>query len=176
VRLRAVLIEDNDLAVFYVTHILRADDIESAGFRSKYGAAIELADYQRANTERVASAHQFFVGETDERVCALKLPQAFDEAVDKAVAPSARNKVKNDLGVGCRLHHGAFVDKVAPQFDSVGEIAVVAYGKAAALEFCKQGLNITQDGFAGRRIAHVPHRRRARQAIDHFPSRKSITD
>ena len=55
-RLRAFLIKDDDLAVFYIAHILGADDVECACFGRKDRAAIESADHQRANAERVASA------------------------------------------------------------------------------------------------------------------------
>ena len=112
VRLRAVLIEDDDFAVFDVAHVLCADDVERAGFRSKDRAAVELADDQRPDAERIARADQLLVGEADEGVGALELAQALDEAVDEAVASGARDEMQDHLGVGGRLHHGAFVHQL----------------------------------------------------------------
>ena len=48
--------------------------------------------------------------------------------------------------------------------------------ETAAFEFCKQRLHIAQDGFAGGRIAHVAHRGRAGQAVNHFAPGESVTD
>ena len=55
-RLRAFLIEDDDFAVFDVAHILGADDVECACFGRQDRAAVEFADHERANAERIASA------------------------------------------------------------------------------------------------------------------------
>ena len=112
VRLRAVLVEDHDLAVLDVAHVLRADDVERAGLRRQDRAAVELADHQRADAERIARADQLLVGEADEGVGAFELAQALDEAVDEAVAPRARHQMQDHLGVGGRLHHGAFVHQL----------------------------------------------------------------
>ena len=84
--------------------------------------------------------------------------------------------MKDNLGIGGRLHHGALVHKVAPQLDAVGEVAVMPDSETAAFEFCKQRLHIAQDGFAGGRIAHVAHRGRAGQAVNHFAPGESVTD
>ncbi len=86
VRLRAVLVEDHHLAVLDVAHVLRADDVERAGLGGQDRAAVELADHQRADAERVARADQLLVGHADEGIGAFELAQAFDEAVDEAVA------------------------------------------------------------------------------------------
>ena len=66
----------DDLAVLDVADVLCADDVERAGFRSEDRAAVELADDQRADAERIARADQFLVGEADEGVGALELAQA----------------------------------------------------------------------------------------------------
>ena len=91
VRLRAILVEDDDFAVLDVAHVSRADDVERAGFRGEDRAAVELAQHQRSDAQRVARADQFLVGETNEGVGAFQLTQAFDEAVDETVAAGARH-------------------------------------------------------------------------------------
>ena len=154
-RLRAVLVEDHHLAVLDVAHILRADDVERAGLRGQDRAAVELADHQRADAERVAGADQLLVGEADEGIGALELAQALDETVDETVAARARDQMQDHLGVGGRLHHGAFVHELFAQRDAVGEVAVVADGEAAAFQFGEQRLHVAQDGFAGGRIADM---------------------
>src|SRR5262245_21986716 len=138
VRLRAFLIEDHHFAVFNVAYILSADYVESAGLGSEYGAAVQLADHKGSDTERIARPDELFVSQPNERISALELAQPLDETVDKAIASGARNEMQDDLSVGRRLHHCAFVDEVAPQLDAVGEVAVVSDGKAAAFEFCEQ--------------------------------------
>ena len=92
---------------------LRADDVERAGLRGQDRAAVELADHQRADAERIARADQLLVGEADEGIGAFELAQALDEAVDEAVAPRARDQMQDHLGVGGRLHHRAVVHELA---------------------------------------------------------------
>ena len=88
-RLRALLGIDDDLAVLDVAHVARADDVERAGLRGQDRAAVELAQHQRADAERVARADQLLVGQRDQRVGALDLAQRVDEAVDEAVAAAS---------------------------------------------------------------------------------------
>ena len=91
---------------------LRADDVERAGLRGEDRAAVELAEHQRADAERIARADQLLVGQADEGIGAFELAQALDEAVDEAVAPRARHQMQDHLGVGGRLHHRAFVHQL----------------------------------------------------------------
>ena len=50
----------------------------------------------------------------------------------------------------------------------------MADGKAAALELGEQRLHVAQDGLAGGRIAHMPDRDRAGQAVDHLAAGKAL--
>ena len=72
----AVLVEHHDLAVLDVAHIFGADDVERAGLRGEDRAAVELADHQRADAERIAGADQLLVGQADEGVGAFELRAA----------------------------------------------------------------------------------------------------
>src|SRR5688572_31241909 len=83
------------LAVLDVAHVARIDDVERAGFRGEDRMAVELADHQRADAERVARADQLLVGEGDERIGSLELAQPVDEAVDEAVAQRPRHQVQD---------------------------------------------------------------------------------
>ena len=143
---------------------------------ARIGAAVELADDQRADAERVAGADQLLVGEADEGVGALELAQAFDEAVDETIAPRPRHQMQDHLGVGGRLHHRAFMHQRLAQGEAVGEIAVVADGEAAAFEFGKQRLHVAQNCFPGGRVAHMADRRGAGQPVDHFAAGEIVAD
>ena len=94
---------------------LRADDVERAGFRGQDRAAVEVADHQRTDAERIARADELLVGEADEGVGAFELAQALDEAVDEAVALGARHQMQDHFGVGGRLHDGAVAHQLAAQ-------------------------------------------------------------
>ncbi len=174
--MRAVLVEDQDLAVLDVAHIVRADDVERAGLGREDRAAVELAEHQRADAERVARADQLLVGQADERIGAFELAQPLDETVDEAVALRARDQMQDHLGVGGRLHHGAFAHQLAAQRQAVGEVAVVADGEAAGIEFGEQRLHVAQNGLAGGRIAHMADGGVAGQAIDHFAPGEGVAD
>ncbi len=140
--MRAFLVEDQNFAVLDITHILRADNVERAGFGSEDRAAVEPAQHQRPDAERIARADQLLVGETDEGIGAFEHAQAFDQAVDEAVAARARDQMQDHLGVGGRLHHGAFAHQLAAQRQAVGQIAVVPNGEAASVQFGKQRLHV----------------------------------
>ena len=175
-RLHAVLVEHHDFAVLHVAHVLRADDVERAGLRRQDRAAVELADHQRPDAERIARADQLLVGEADKGEGAFELAQALDETVDETIAARARHQMQDHLGVGGRLHHGAFVHQALAQRDAVGQVAVMADGKAAAFQFRKQRLHVAQHRFAGGRIAHMADGRGAGQAVDHLAPREGVAD
>ena len=175
-RLRAFVVEDDDLAILDVAHVFRADDVERAGFRCQDRAAVELAEHQRPDAERVAGTDQLLVGHGDEGIGALELAQALDEAVDEAIALGAGDEMQDHLGVGGRLHHRAFGDELAAERQAVGEIAVVADGEAAAFELGEQRLHVAQDRFAGGGIADVADRGGAGQAVDHLAAGEVVAD
>ena len=174
--LHALVVEYDDLAVLDVAHVLRPDHVERAGLGGEDRRAVELAEHERADTERIARADQLLVGHADERIGAFELAQAFDEAVDEAVALGARDEVQDHLGVGGRLHHGAVVDELAAQRNAVGQIAVVTDREAAAFELGEQRLYVAQDGLAGGRIAHVADGAHAGQAVDHLAAGEVVAD
>ncbi len=174
--MRAVFVEDQHLAILDVADILGADDIERAGLRGEDRTAVELAEHQRPDAERIARADQLLVGEADKSVGAFEHAQPFDEAIDEAVAVRARDQMQNDLGVGGRLHHRAFADQLAAQRQAVGQIAVMADGKAAGIELGEQRLHVAQDRLAGGRIADMADGGVARQPIDHLPPGECVAD
>ena len=158
----AALGDDDDLAVLDVAHEARADDVERAGLRREDVMAVEFAEHQRADAERIARADQLLVGERDERIGALDLAQGLDEALEDAGAAAARDEVQNDFGVRRRLVDRAVADQFAAERHGVGQVAVVRDGEAAGVELGEQRLHVAQDRLAGRRIAHVADRRPSR--------------
>ena len=88
----------------------------------------------------------------------------------------ARRQQQHDLGVRRRLADRAGADQLAPQRQAVGEIAVVGDREAARVELGEQRLDVAQDRRAGRRVAHVADRRRARQALDRRGAGEVVAD
>ena len=176
VALRAVLVEHDDLAGLDVADIFRADDVERAGFRGQNRAAVEFAQHQRADAERIARADQLLVGHRHQRIGALDRAQRLDEAVDEAVALRLRDQVQDHFGVGGGLHHGAVAHQLAAERQPVGEIAVMADRKAAGIELGEQRLHVAQDGRAGGGIADMADREVAGQALDHLAAGKGVAD
>ena len=80
----------------------------------------------------------------------------------------ARDQMQDHLGVGGRLHDGAVVHEFAPQRQAVGEIAVMADGKAERIELGEERLHVAQQCLAGGRIADMAAGRI-------MPGRRSIT-
>ena len=174
--LHAVAVDDDHLAVLDVANEFRANDVERAGLRAKNRAAVELAEHERADAERVARADQLLVGQRDERVRALDLGQGLDETVDDPGPARARGKEQHDFGVGGRLADGAVADELAPQREAVGQIAVMSDSEAAGLELGEQRLDVAQNGFACGRIAHMADRHASRQAVDGRAAREVVAD
>ena len=139
-------------------------------------AAVEFAQHQRADAERIARADQLLVGERDQRVGALDLRERLDEAVDDARAARAGRKQEHDLGVGGRLADRAVADQFAPQRQAVGEIAVVGDREAAGVELGEQRLDVAQDRLAGGGIADMADRGGAGQALDRRGAGEMVAD
>ena len=155
---------------------LRADDVERAGLRGEDRAAVEFAEHQRADAERIAGADQLLVGQRHQRIGALDRAQRLDEAVDEAVALGLRDQMQDDLGIGGGLHHGAVAHQFATQGQPVGEIAVMADRKAAGVEFGEQRLHIAQDGGAGGGVADMADGGIAGKPLDHLAAGEGVAD
>ena len=150
VGMRAVLVEHDDFAGRDVADVFGADHVERAGLRRENRTAIEFAQHQRANAERVTRADQLLVGHRHQRIGAFDRAQRLDEPVDEAGALGMRDQMQDDFGVGGGLHHGAVANQFAAQGQTIGQIAVVADREAAGIELGEQRLHVAQDGRAGR--------------------------
>ena len=106
---------------------------------------VELADDERPNAERVASADQFLVGQADQRIGPLELAQRLDETFDDPVLAATRDEMEDDLRIGGRLVDGSLADKITPQSEAVCQIAIMGDGEAAGVELGEKRLNIAQD-------------------------------
>ncbi len=82
--------------------------------------------------------------------------------------------MQDHLGVGGRLADAALRNEFTAERQAVGEIAVVRHGEAAGGEFGEERLHIAQDGFARRRIAHVPQSGGALETADHLLGREVV--
>ena len=158
--------DHDDFAVLDVADETRADDVERAGFGGEDITAVEFAENQRADAERIARADQLLVRQADQRIGAFDLAQRLDEPLDDARTAAARDEMQDDFGVGGRLEDRAIADEIAAQRQAVGQIAVMGDGEAAGADFGEQRLDIAQNGFAGGRIAHMADGAAAGQAFD----------
>ena len=95
------------LAVLDLAHELGADDVEGAGFRGEHIGALELAEHQRTDAERIARGEHAVGGERHEGIAAFDLANGVDEALDRARLRAAGDEVENDLGIGRRMADGA---------------------------------------------------------------------
>ena len=84
--LDALFRNDDDFAILDVADEMRADDVERAGFGGENVMAVEFAEHQRPDAERIARADQLLVGQGDEGIGAFDLAQGLDEALDDARA------------------------------------------------------------------------------------------
>ena len=75
--------DHHDLAVLDIADEAGADDVERAGLRGEDVTAVELAQHQRADAQRVAGADQLLVGQRHQGIGALDLLDRLDEAVDE---------------------------------------------------------------------------------------------
>ena len=174
--LGALLVEHHDFAGIDVADVFRADDVERAGFRRQNRTAVEFAQHQRPDAERIARADQLLVGHRHQRIGAFDGAQGFDEAVDQAVALGLRDQMQDDFGVGGGLHHGAVAHQFASQGQPVGEIAVVADREPAGIELGEQRLHVAQDGRTCRGVADVADGGVAGKALDHLAAGEGVAD
>jgi hypothetical protein len=154
-RFDAALRDDDHLAVVDVADECGADHVERAGLRRQDVGAVELAEHQRADAQRVAHADQLLVGQGDQGVAALDLGHRVDEAVDHLGLPRAGDQVKDHLAVRGRLEDGPVGDQFLPQEQEVGQVAVVADGDAAGLEVGEHRLDVADAAAAGGGVAGV---------------------
>src|SRR3546814_11939436 len=96
-------VADNDeFARLDRTDEFGADDIEGDRFRRENIAVIELADDERADTERIAAAEHAFGGQDDQRIGALDLLQRVAEEVEQGASIGRRDERAEGGGEGKR--------------------------------------------------------------------------
>ena len=171
-----VLGDHHHLAILDVADIAGADDVEGASLGTENMGAVELAQDQRPDTERVAGADHLLVGQHHQRIGALELAQAIDETVDHARLLGAGDEMQDHLGVGGGLTDGAGGDELAPERQAVGQIAVVPNGKAAGSELGEERLDIAQNGLAGGRVADMTDGGAALQPGDDLGLGEAVAD
>ena len=122
---------------------------------------------QRPDTQRIAHAHQGFVGKGDQGIGADHLLQRVDQPVHDGGIEADGDQVDEDLGVGGGLEQAAATDQGAMQHMGVGQVAVMRDGEPAELEIRIERLNISKNGIAGGGVAVVPDGDAAGQFLDH---------
>ena len=168
--------DHHDFAVLHLAHELGADDVQRARLGGEHPGVAELAEDERPDAERIARADQLLMREADQGIGAFDLEQGFDQLLDEALLLAAGDEMQDHLGIGGRLADGAFFDEGIAQRESVGEIAVMAEGKAARIEIDEERLHVAQHGIAAGRIADVAHRHVALQPLDHRARGEMVAD
>ena len=154
-RFDAALGDDEELARLDLAHQARADDVERAGLRYEHRRAVEIAQEERADAERVAAADQLLFGQRDQRIGALDLAERVDHALHQRAAVAGGDQVQDGLGVGGGLEDRAAALQFPLQRQRVGDVAVMRHGEAAADELGEERLHVAQVRAAGRGIAVV---------------------
>ena len=152
---------------FDVAHEARADDVERAGLGGEDPGAVEIAQHQRADAERIAAADHLLRRQRHQREGALDLAQRVDEARIECRAPWL-------VAIRCRIVSVSEVDeKIAPCFCSARctVMALVmlplwATAKPPSASSAKKRLDVAQAGAAGGGVARMADGAVARQAVD----------
>src|SRR6201999_4138694 len=103
----ALVVDDDDLPRLDVADEVGADDVQRAGFAGQDPAAsapigrivADAAQDQRPHAERIAHAHQGFVGKRDQGVGADHLLQRIDQPVHHGGIQADGDQVDKYLGV-----------------------------------------------------------------------------
>ena len=167
---------DHHLARLDVADEAGADDVERAGFGSEDPGAVEIAEHQRADAERVAAADHLLGRQRDQRVGAFDLAQRVDEARIEVALAAGGDEVQDRLGVGGRREDRALLLQRALHGQGIGDVAVVGDREAAVGEFGKERLDVAQAGAAGGGVAGMADGAVARQAVDDGWLGESVAD
>ena len=138
------------------------DEIERAGFRRKHVGALQHAERERAETERIAHADDLLLAHHHERKGTLDFPQRREHAV--AVARLGE-QMQDDLAVHGRLENGALLFQFVAQHGGVHEVAVVPDGELPAGAVHHERLGIGQIARSSRGVAHMADGARAFQPL-----------
>ncbi len=156
-RNRAIFLDfaDDDLAIFHIADIFRADNIESTGFRTEDRLAVKLTHNEWSDTDRVTRRNQLRAGQGQHGITALNLTDRINKAITRRRLTRTRNHVQNNFSVRCGLKDCARCNQLLAKRNTIGEITVMRNRDAANFQLCKKRLHIAQDGFACRGIAHM---------------------
>lgn len=151
-RADAVLVDDDDFARLDLADKLGVNEIECARFARQNVSAVELAERERTESERIADADDLPLAHHHERERALDFAERREHA---ARAAWLREQVENDLAIDGRLENGAVLFEFVAQEGGVDQVAIVADGKLAARAIHHERLRVFDVARAGRRIPHV---------------------
>ena len=166
--LKALLVDDDNLAWLDVADKFGVDQVERAGFAGKDVGIAEFAYAEGAETEGVARANQFLFRHEDEGIGAFQFAQAVDERVLAAVGVRLGEQVQDDLAVHGGLENGAASFEFVAQAGGIGEVAVVGDGDLAAGAIHSEGLGVFELGGAGGGIAGVADGHVAHEIVQNF--------
>ena len=95
------------LSIFHFADEFCADDIQCTGFGSENVALVHFAQDQWPDSQRVAHADEFVVGDPDQCVGPVDFIQGIDHPVDGAAFGAAGDQVQDGFRVRGGLKNGA---------------------------------------------------------------------
>ena len=143
---------------------------------ARIGRAVQIADHQRPDTERIAHPIEGVGGQGDQGVRALHLSERVDQALHHGRLLRAGDQVDDHLGIGSRLEQTTLLDQLAAERERVGQVAVVPERQAAEREVGVQRLDVAQQRRARGRVADVADRGVTGQRADHRLVAEVIAD
>jgi hypothetical protein len=157
---------DDHLAGLQVAHETRADDVERAGFGRQNPGAVEIAQHQRPDAERIAAADHLLGRHRHQREGTLDLPHSIDETRVQIALLAGGDKMQKRLGVGGGGEDRALLLQRALHGHGIGQIAVMGDGEAAIGELGEEGLDVAHAGTTRRGIACMADSAVALQTVD----------
>ncbi len=159
----SVFANDDDFARFHLANEFRVDEIERARFGGEDVSAVQFAEHQRPEAERVAHPDDFAFAHYDKTERALQPPEHAQRA--PAIFRRLGEQVRNDFAVGCRLENGAFAFQLIAQDGGIDQIAIVRHRDLAAKTIDHERLRVFQRARAGGGITRMADRARAFQSL-----------
>ena len=142
---------------------LGMDQVKGARLGGEHVGAIQLAESERAEAERIAHADDLVFAHDHERKGALDFPQRGE---DVTLSVRVRHQVEDDLAIDGGLENGALLLQLVAHGGGVDQVAVVADGDLPARGIGDERLRVGQIAGAGGGVANVADGARAFQPVE----------
>jgi hypothetical protein len=164
-RHHTVSVDQHGLAAIDLAHELGADEVERAGLRRGDPVVADPSEAERAHASRVAKRDQAVLRERDARERAVQLrDRAGDRLFERGVV--VRDQRRDHLAVGGRVDADAAFGELLAELGGVRQVAVVPERDRSRSAVVHDRLRVAPVRRAGRRVARVPDRELAAEALE----------